>query len=1157
MAVKEILVKLFSGKGSTEGYSWGPDPEGLVFYVPTSTTDSIASGDSKLLVTHQHVAMRMLVEEGDAKAIPNGFIIPTEVAVNLDRIAKDILTLPPDWSGHIEADIQGNTGKSSFNVILKIQNKGGPFKRVFTLVGPILKLSSKQQYILTPAQQMIFGALEEHKSSEKSEYDNLRLLLALQDGQEAGADINLAHFEKLDIKAPESISIEAEIDEKGNIILTPYMGQNADNEKIQRVLGQLRSKGTKALRVNNEILLFDEQRLKAVHEVLNNRKIPKAKVEEFLKNPSAFINACYVDLEIGFSIRVQGATTFKHAYFGDTDDTEIDWFGTNTGSETILPIAKLTEYIHDVDQLSSFKAEYKDAVQAGSGMIEFAKKIFDISDPVAGEKAIEVTEKKLLYGGTDSDSDLGSDEQPEKDKPQEYIIVDIALNDENLDITSPALEKSIDEILYPAQNLDWTNYLRKPFPHQEIGVRWILGLTQAEENYDGGLLADDMGLGKTFMALSAIDHLYKFQHQANEIEKPCLLVAPLSLLQNWKDEVEKTFSSSPFVDIVLLQADGELPRFRVGGVEIKQNLSSATDQPARDREEEIGKIQYSLKVGKTFLNERLDIPQRLVITTYQTLRDYQFSLCSIDWGMVIFDEAQNIKNPNALQTRAAKGLKSDFTLVATGTPVENSLKDFWCLMDTACPGHLGNYQSFRENYVLPILQAAGDEIEDVRGQVGRQLRLRVGPLMLRRLKEDNLEGLPEKNIYVGIQAEEWEYMPLLDKVMFNSQLDIYDATLKVQAEAETNVVLGALQRLRDVSLHPQLADRGMLKIPEKDKALIALVNESGKLESLLSVLVEIKGRQEKCIIFAVNKRLQEFVSLALGRFFKLGPLPVINGDTKAVAKKATVKTRKSIIKEFEDHIGFNIIIMSPVAAGVGLTVVGANNVIHLERHWNPAKEAQATDRVYRIGQDKNVNVFVPILHHPVHESFDVNLHHLLSKKTLLKDAVVTTEQAIPNPGGFDSHGLEASSRLTGNDLAKISWEQFEALVAELLFRECKANKSWLTQSGSDYGADVIVVNDSAINLVQCKHTKSGRYDGYKAILEVHGARVKYEEALKKKVGSLILATNAKHLSPNTRKNAKQYDVEIISYRDIERLLAAHEITFRHILKRLTQARYRV
>ncbi|MFB2351132.1 SNF2-related protein, partial [Priestia megaterium] len=94
----------------------------------------------------------------------------------------------------------------------------------------------------------------------------------------------------------------------------------------------------------------------------------------------------------------------------------------------------------------------------------------------------------------------------------------------------------------------------------------------------------------------------------------------------------------------------------------------------------------------------LDMDRRLVLTTYQTLRDYQFSMCVIDWGVVVFDEAQNIKNPNTLQTRAAKGLKADFKLLATGTPVENSLGDFWCLMDTAQPGLLGSWQNLRDRW---------------------------------------------------------------------------------------------------------------------------------------------------------------------------------------------------------------------------------------------------------------------------------------------------------------------------------------------------------------------------------------------------------------------------------------------------------------------------
>lgn len=106
-----------------------------------------------------------------------------------------------------------------------------------------------------------------------------------------------------------------------------------------------------------------------------------------------------------------------------------------------------------------------------------------------------------------------------------------------------------------------------------------------------------------------------------------------------------------------------------------------------------------------------------------------------------------------------------------------------------------------------------------------------------------------------------------------------------------------------------------------------------------------------------------------------------------------------MISDFEAKEGFNLIVMSPVAAGVGLTVVGANHVVHLERYWNPAKEAQATDRVYRIGQEKEVHIYIPLLHHPEFESFDVNLHRLLTQKTLLKDAVVTPEDVIPQPAG--------------------------------------------------------------------------------------------------------------------------------------------------------------
>ena len=176
--------------------------------------------------------------------------------------------------------------------------------------------------------------------------------------------------------------------------------------------------------------------------------------------------------------------------------------------------------------------------------------------------------------------------------------------------------------------------------------------------------------------------------------------------------------------------------------------------------------------------------RRLVLTTYDSMRDYQFSLCRIDWSFVIFDEAQYIKNPNALATRAAKGLKAKFRLLLTGTPVENELRDFWCIVDTARPGLLGAYQDFRTTYVRPIMSASSEEKTEVRLAVGKQLRDAVGGLMLRRLKEDHLDGLPAKTIYVGADnvTPREVYDSSLKVVMEGGQLDRYEAVISTTHE---------------------------------------------------------------------------------------------------------------------------------------------------------------------------------------------------------------------------------------------------------------------------------------------------------------------------------------------------------------------------------------
>ncbi|MBM96236.1 MAG: helicase [Oceanospirillaceae bacterium] len=1147
MALKKWIKRLV-GQKEAQRYRQAFDFEGANFLCSEEQLSVIQQGKADDLITQQHIVLRMLVEEGEGVELPNGFMIPSRAIVSLDEFSRDILELPAQWKGSLKADIQGQTGRSSFNIEIQANHGNSRFTGSFRLNGPVIRFSEEHQFLLSTEQLHMFKALEAHENSERTEFDNLSVIAALQHAQKSGISIELGHFEKLRIHTPESVAVEAELDESGNLILTPQLGQDASHEEMQRVLGQLKNRDTASLRVKNEIVLIDEEKMAGIQEILKNRIVSKDKLDDFYRNPTAFIDGSLVNLELGFSARVKGAAHFRHAYLGETDESGIDWFGKKFASTNIYPVNKLADVITDETQLKSFESAVEQAEAVKAQEVEFEGKVYDISDSALVGAAVQNI-RELLLKPTSEYSDFEEPAAPyDTEEDTSPVVVDIVLNDDDLETPSNSIERKLADVLVPVKNLCWDNYRRKPYPHQQYGVRWLLGLVNDPNEPGGCLLADDMGLGKTFMSLAAIEHLYQNWENGGVTVKPCLVIAPLSLLQNWKDEVEKTFVISPFRDVVILQSDGDLNQYRCGGVETK-------NQSFEDGE---AVIRYSLKIGSDFGSERLDMPRRLVITTYQTLRDYQFSLCSVDWSVAAFDEAQNIKNPNALQTRAAKGLKAEFRLLATGTPVENSLADFWCLMDTACPGFLGSYQSFRDQYVTPIVRAASDELEETRARVGRQLRNTVGALMLRRLKEDNLEGLPAKHLYVGVENSDWEYLEELSSYLEGEQLVSYDSVLSGVSEAEENAVLAGLHQLRDVSLHHRLLMEGKLDVPTQKSSLSELMAESGKFKSLLLLLKDIQSRHEKVIIFCINKRLQAFLSVALARYFGMPLLSVINGDTKAIAKKKGSQTRKTMIEAFEHKEGFNIIVMSPVAAGVGLTVVGANNVVHLERHWNPAKEAQATDRVYRIGQQKDVNVYIPIVRHPELMSFDENLHQLLSKKSSLRDAVVTPEQVLPEPEGFVQSGFTDGLRIEPEHLRSLSWQQFEALAAELLAIEWQATSCMLTNDGPDHGADAVVQVDGKICLLQCKHTNNqSTFDGYKAVQEVYGAKPVYESGLGQPVEKLLFVTNACRLGNKTRATAKDCGVEVLDGSQLARLLREHDIPFSLVNKRLQARRCKV
>lgn len=197
------------------------------------------------------------------------------------------------------------------------------------------------------------------------------------------------------------------------------------------------------------------------------------------------------------------------------------------------------------------------------------------------------------------------------------------------------------------------------------------------------------------------------------------------------------------------------------------------------------------------------------------------------------------------------------------------------------------------------------------------------------------------------------------------------------------------------------------------------------------------------------------------------------------------------------------------------------------------------------------------MHHPEFESFDANLHRLLSKKTLLKDAVVTPEQVIPTPPGFGAGTFTSDHRITADDLLKISWEQFEALCGLLMAQSLNATNFWLTKNGSDYGADAVITTKNGGYLIQCKHTKNASYDGYKAIQEVQSAKIKYENGVGTTFTTLVFMTNAKQLSAKTRKLAKEYGVDIISHDQLSKQLDDHHVSFEQALNFLNKKRLNV
>lgn len=476
--------------------------------------------------------------------------------------------------------------------------------------------------------------------------------------------------------------------------------------------------------------------------------------------------------------------------------------------------------------------------------------------------------------------------------------------------------------------------------HQLKGVAWmqhLFGL--APTHVAGCLLADDMGLGKTIQLLTFL----VWYLEQNPDGKPTLIVAPVSLLDNWERELERFFFADALS--VLKLYGGALSAVKFKKEEIPDDLRA--------------------KGIKNLLRPGWIGAARIVLTTYETLRDQEFSLAMQQWSIVICDEAQKIKNPAALITQAAKAIPARFRVACTGTPVENTLIDLWCLFDFIQPGFLGGLNQFGREYQRPI--EAGTERDS---SALERLRGLIEPQTLRRTKQDVAKDLPAKLVDKECRALS---MHALQRNLYLSEVASYSQKqqMKEQLGEKESGMLGLLHRLKLVCAHPYSVQ------PDQ-----RLRDHSPKLQWLLQTLEGIKraGNGDKVIVFSELRDIQRELQHAIHERFGF-KATVINGDTSTSSQSA--QSRQKLIDQFQQQPGFSVIILSTVAVGFGVNVQAANHVIHFTRCWNPAKEDQATDRAYRIGQEKDVYVYYPTVLDNSMQTFEATLDQLLEKRRAL------------------------------------------------------------------------------------------------------------------------------------------------------------------------------
>ena len=472
-------------------------------------------------------------------------------------------------------------------------------------------------------------------------------------------------------------------------------------------------------------------------------------------------------------------------------------------------------------------------------------------------------------------------------------------------VSGPWLEQTLRQLRDPAEDDTLQKLLDEHVratlrPYQRQGVAWLNLLHQLQL---GAVLADDMGLGKTLQVIALLA-LNKSRGQTGG----ALLVVPASLIGNWLAEL-KRFAPTLVAHVAHPTGDG-------------------LEKPSG--------------------------PNDAVIVTYAMVARLHWVQAS-DWSLIVLDEAQAIKNPDAKQTKAVKALKATHRLALTGTPVENRLADLWSLFDFASPGLLGSPKQF-DRFM---------KRKDADGKPPyAALRTLTQPYLLRRLKTDKriISDLPDKTemkTFCGLSKAQ---IALYQQTVEKLDHDLREA----DGIQRRGIILACLMRFKQICNHPSQW--------LKDESFTA--RDSGKFQRLAEICEVIAEKQEKALVFTQFREMTGPLHAFLTSIFGTSGL-VLHGGTP-------VGERQNMVQDFQREDGPPFFVLSLKAGGTGLNLTAAAHVIHFDRWWNPAVENQATDRAFRIGQKRNVLVHKFICTGTLEERID----QLIESKRALSDSVI-------------------------------------------------------------------------------------------------------------------------------------------------------------------------